>query len=131
MIEEIRIRDLGVITDATLTLGSGFTVVTGETGAGKTMVITALGLLLGDRAPALDFQPYFWTEAFGISLKSVGFTPVEGIPGYCEPGADEESMLVRWENRDGTGTAAALNYRIPVPKLRRLANTGPAVQAAV
>ena len=52
MIEEIRIRDLGVITDATLTLGPGFTVVTGETGAGKTMVITALGLLLGARADA-------------------------------------------------------------------------------
>ena len=52
MIEEIRIRDLGVITDATLTLGPGFTVVTGETGAGKTMVITALGLLLGARSDA-------------------------------------------------------------------------------
>lgn len=52
MIEEIRIRDLGVITDATLELGSGFTVVTGETGAGKTMVITALGMLLGARTDA-------------------------------------------------------------------------------
>ncbi|MHA7156026.1 DNA repair protein RecN [Arthrobacter sp. TMN-50] len=52
MIEEIRIRDLGVITDATLHLAGGFTVVTGETGAGKTMVITALGLLLGARADA-------------------------------------------------------------------------------
>lgn len=52
MIEEIRIRDLGVITDATLNLGQGFTVVTGETGAGKTMVITALGLLLGARSDA-------------------------------------------------------------------------------
>ncbi|OMH23442.1 DNA repair protein RecN [Tersicoccus phoenicis] len=50
MIEEIRIRDLGVITEATLPLGPGLTVVTGETGAGKTMVVTALGLLLGARA---------------------------------------------------------------------------------
>ncbi|TDW28970.1 DNA repair protein RecN [Cryobacterium psychrophilum] len=52
MIEEIVIRDLGVIADATLPLGPGFTAVTGETGAGKTMVVTALGLLLGDRADA-------------------------------------------------------------------------------
>jgi DNA repair protein RecN (Recombination protein N) len=52
MIEEMRIRDLGVIRDATLTLGPGLTVVTGETGAGKTMVITALGLLLGARSDA-------------------------------------------------------------------------------
>ena len=52
MIEEIRISDLGVIGDATLELGPGFTVVTGETGAGKTMIVTALGLLLGARADA-------------------------------------------------------------------------------
>ena len=52
MIEELRIRDLGVITDATLPLGPGLSVVTGETGAGKTMVVTAVGLLLGARADA-------------------------------------------------------------------------------
>ncbi len=52
MIEEISIRDLGVIAEATLPLGPGFTAVTGETGAGKTMVVSALGLLLGSRADA-------------------------------------------------------------------------------
>ncbi|NUT57342.1 MAG: DNA repair protein RecN, partial [Agromyces sp.] len=52
MIEELGIRDLGVIAEATLPLGAGFTAVTGETGAGKTMVVTALGLLLGARADA-------------------------------------------------------------------------------
>ena len=52
MIEEIGIRDLGVIGQATLPLGPGFTALTGETGAGKTMVVTALGLLLGSRADA-------------------------------------------------------------------------------
>ena len=52
MIEELGIRDLGVIAEATLPLGPGFTAVTGETGAGKTMVVTALGLLLGARADA-------------------------------------------------------------------------------
>jgi DNA repair protein RecN (Recombination protein N) len=50
MIEEITIRDLGVIGEASLPLGPGFTAVTGETGAGKTMVVSALGLLLGQRA---------------------------------------------------------------------------------
>ena len=49
MIEEISIRNLGVIGEATLPLGPGFTALTGETGAGKTMVVTALGLLLGER----------------------------------------------------------------------------------
>ncbi|TAL46465.1 MAG: DNA repair protein RecN [Salinibacterium sp.] len=50
MIEEISIRNLGVIGEARLPLGPGFTALTGETGAGKTMVVTALGLLLGERA---------------------------------------------------------------------------------
>jgi DNA repair protein RecN (Recombination protein N) len=50
VIEEMRLRDLGVIAEATLPIGSGFTAITGETGAGKTMVVTGLGLLLGQRA---------------------------------------------------------------------------------
>lgn len=50
MIDELIITNLGVIERATLPLGPGFTAITGETGAGKTMVVTALGLLLGARA---------------------------------------------------------------------------------
>ncbi len=50
MLEEIRIQSLGVIDSSTLELGPGLTVITGETGAGKTMIVTALGLLLGGRA---------------------------------------------------------------------------------
>ena len=50
MLTELRIADLGVIDDATVEFGPGFTAVTGETGAGKTMVVTGLGLLIGGRA---------------------------------------------------------------------------------
>lgn len=54
MLDELRISGLGVIEDAVLALAPGFTVLTGETGAGKTMVLTGLGLLFGGRAdPAL------------------------------------------------------------------------------
>ncbi|WP_427017109.1 DNA repair protein RecN [Pseudarthrobacter sp. P1] len=52
MIEEIRIRDLGVIAESVLPLGPGLSIVSGETGAGKTMVVTAVGLLLGNRSDA-------------------------------------------------------------------------------
>jgi DNA repair protein RecN (Recombination protein N) len=52
VLEEMRIRALGVIDDAVVELSPGFTAVTGETGAGKTMVVTSLGLLLGGRADA-------------------------------------------------------------------------------
>ena len=50
MITELRITDLGVINDAVLALHPGLTVVTGETGAGKTMIVTGIDLLLGGRA---------------------------------------------------------------------------------
>ena len=50
MLEEIRIRSLGVINDAVLELSPGLNVLTGETGAGKTMIITALNLVLGGKA---------------------------------------------------------------------------------
>lgn len=54
MIEEIEIRDLGVIEHALLAPGPGFTAITGETGAGKTMLLTAVDLLIGGKAdPAL------------------------------------------------------------------------------
>ncbi|MCB5293290.1 NAD(P)/FAD-dependent oxidoreductase [Arthrobacter sp. SO3] len=88
--------------------------------------VAAVGLLQGDAAPELNFTPYFWTEGFGVSLKSVGFTPVAGTPDFCEPGRENGSVLMRWQNDDGSGTAAAVNYRIPIPKLRRLADAGPA-----
>ena len=52
VLTELRIQGLGVIADATLELAPGFTVVTGETGAGKTMVVTGVGLLMGERADA-------------------------------------------------------------------------------
>jgi DNA repair protein RecN (Recombination protein N) len=57
MLEEVRITGLGVIDDAVLDLSAGFTALTGETGAGKTMVVTALGLLFGGRADPARVRP--------------------------------------------------------------------------
>ncbi|WP_347353427.1 DNA repair protein RecN [Intrasporangium sp.] len=52
MFSQIRLRGIGIIQEARLDLSPGLNVVTGETGAGKTMVVTGLGLLLGQRADA-------------------------------------------------------------------------------
>ena len=74
MIEEIDIRDLGVIGRATLPLGPGFTALTGETGAGKTMVVTALGLLLGARADAASVR----SGSDGAVVEGRWIVPPEG-----------------------------------------------------
>lgn len=52
MIRRVRIQHLGVIEDAILDLAPGLNVITGETGAGKTMVVSGLGLIFGARADA-------------------------------------------------------------------------------
>jgi len=53
MLTELAIRDLGVIADLRVTLGAGMTAVTGETGAGKTMLVEAIELLVGGRADGM------------------------------------------------------------------------------
>jgi DNA repair protein RecN (Recombination protein N) len=57
VLTELRVRDLAVIADVTLPLGAGLNVLTGETGAGKSMLVDALALLLGERASADVVRP--------------------------------------------------------------------------
>lgn len=57
MLHELAVRNLGVIEEASVLLSSGLTALTGETGAGKTLVTTAIGLLLGGRADPSLVRP--------------------------------------------------------------------------
>lgn len=50
MIEQLRVRSLGVIADVDVTFGPGLSVITGETGAGKTLIVEALELLVGGKS---------------------------------------------------------------------------------
>lgn len=57
MLTELAVTDVGVIGDLSLVLGPGMTALTGETGAGKTLVVTAIELLVGGRAEATMVRP--------------------------------------------------------------------------
>ncbi|HEY7635769.1 MAG TPA: DNA repair protein RecN [Gemmatimonadales bacterium] len=57
MLAELRVRNLATIADVTLPLGAGLNVLTGETGAGKSMLVDALALLLGERAASGSVRP--------------------------------------------------------------------------
>ena len=121
MIEEIRIRDLGVIDDAALPLHRGLTVLTGETGAGKTMVVTGLGLLLGGRGDS------------GLVRAGADRLVVEGVltlpadhPALVraeEAGADVSDglVLVRSVAADGRSRAHVGGRSAPVGVLGELA----------
>ncbi len=89
MLSELVVRDLGVIDEMCLTLGPGMTVVTGETGAGKTLLVGAIDLLTGGRADAALVRP--------------GATEAE-IQGRFVVG-DTETVVRRVVPRDGRSRA--------------------------
>ena len=79
MICELRIRGIGVIDDAVIEFSPGFTVVTGETGAGKTMVLTGLDLLRGVKADAGDVRTgASRAEVDGVWKVSADFAQARG-----------------------------------------------------
>lgn len=80
MIVELRVRDLATIADVTLPLGPGLNVLTGETGAGKSMLVDALGLLLGGRADSGAIRP----GAARAVIEGV----FEEVPAALKPGIE-------------------------------------------
>ena len=121
MIEEINIRDLGVIEEARLTFKSGLNVLTGETGAGKTMVLTALGLLLGERSDSSSVRRgqesasvegrWFLNNLDDISarLDEAGVSLDEG-----------ELILNRSVSSEGRSRASAAGRAVPVNLLSEI-----------
>lgn len=123
VLEEMRIRSLGVIDDAVVELSPGFTAVTGETGAGKTMVVTSLGLLLGGRADAALVR----IGARNAVVEGRIAVP-EGSPAMVraeEAGAelDEGTLLVsRTVSAEGRSRAHLGGRSVPVGLLAELAD---------
>lgn len=85
--------------------------------------VAAVALLSGDDAPELDLDPYFWTEQFGLNLKATGHLPVVGEPKFLVGERPEGPSVMRWTHDDGRGVAVAVNHRIAIPRLRRMAST--------
>ncbi|WP_193608046.1 DNA repair protein RecN [Nocardioides lijunqiniae] len=122
MIEEIRIGSLGVIDASALELGPGLTVITGETGAGKTMIVTALGLLLGGRAD---------TGAVRTGAKTArveGVVTVSDVRGLAEAVEqaggvveDDRVVLARNVSAEGRSRAFVGGASVPVATLSDVA----------
>ncbi|KAA0960519.1 DNA repair protein RecN [Microbacterium sp. ANT_H45B] len=127
MIEEMRMQGLGVIADAVLPLGAGFTAITGETGAGKTMVVTGLGLLLGQRADSGAVR----AGAGQASVAGVWIVPSTGdvadivadAGGELEPAGDgaAELYVSRTLSAEGRSRASVGGRAAPAGVLSALA----------
>jgi DNA repair protein RecN (Recombination protein N) len=120
VLQELRIQRLGVIDDAVLELHPGLNVVTGETGAGKTMVVTGLGLLLGARAD---------TALVRTGAESAVVEGVVAVAAHhpaasraSEAGADVEDglVLVRTVSAEGRSRAHVGGRTAPVGVLAEI-----------
>ncbi|MEZ3160973.1 DNA repair protein RecN [Microbacterium sp. BWT-B31] len=128
MIEEMRLRDLGVIAEAVLPIGRGFTAITGETGAGKTMVVTGLGLLMGERADSGSVR----SGAAQAVVDGVWIVPEEGTVadrvrdagGELEPAGEglAELFVGRTISSEGRSRASVGGRSAPAGVLADLAD---------
>ncbi len=109
MLTDLRVRDLGVIEDLTLTFGPGMTALTGETGAGKTLVVEALQLVLGGRASA------------GMVRAGAAEALVEARFAMGEGADEHEVILVRSVPADGRSRAWVDGRMAPVGALGEVA----------
>jgi DNA repair protein RecN (Recombination protein N) len=121
VLAEMRIQGLGVIDEATLELHSGLTVVTGETGAGKTMVVTGLHLLSGGRAEVSRVRsgaPKAVVEGRFEKLAGQALA-VAGDAG-AEPEEDGSLIALRSVTSDGRSRAHLGGRSVPVAVLGEL-----------
>jgi DNA repair protein RecN (Recombination protein N) len=102
VLAELTVRDLGVIDDLTLLLGEGMTALTGETGAGKTLVVEAIDLLVGGRPDAAMVRPGA-TEAW--------------VEGRFVTGDGEEVVIARAVPASGRSRAYVDGRMAPVSAL--------------
>jgi DNA repair protein RecN (Recombination protein N) len=123
MLEEVRINGLGVIDDAVLELSAGFTALTGETGAGKTMVVTALGLLFGGRADPARVRP--GADRLAVDGRLRVSPQVAREVEYAGGDLDDDGtvlVLSRSVSAEGRSRAFAGGRPVPVSVLQLLAD---------
>jgi DNA repair protein RecN (Recombination protein N) len=115
VIDELHIRGLGVIEEASLRLDPGLTVVTGETGAGKTMLVTALQLLLGGRSDVSLVR----SGSDGAIVEAVVSGPVDGADEWRDDPRDP-LVVTREIPPDGRSRARVGGRLAPVSTLDAL-----------
>jgi DNA repair protein RecN (Recombination protein N) len=123
MLEEVRINGLGVIEDAVLELSAGFTALTGETGAGKTMVVTALGLLFGGRADPARVRP--GADRLAVEGRLRVSPQIAREVEYAGGDLDDDGtvlVLSRSVSAEGRSRAFAGGRSVPVSVLQLLAD---------
>lgn len=121
MIQSLTIRSVGVISSAELELEKGFTAITGETGAGKTMLLTSLGLLLGDRADSTVVRAGEKQLLVQGRILSSDERLVERLADLGAEVDEGEILINRTVSSDGRSRAAIGGTAVPVSTLNQVA----------
>ena len=121
VIEELEIRDLGVIGHSVLPLRPGFTAITGETGAGKTMVVAALGLLMGARSDAGAVRRGADRARISGIVRTENRAVSQLVDELGGEVADGEVILTRSVSAEGRSRASIGGSAAPASALARLA----------
>ncbi len=120
MLKSIRIRNFAIIDEIELELGAGMTALTGETGAGKSILIDALGLILGDRGSADVVRQGAKRAEISAEFDIRGLAPVEAWLEEQSLDLDGECLLRRVIGADGRSRAYINGNAVPVQNLRLL-----------
>ncbi|HIT27727.1 MAG TPA: DNA repair protein RecN [Candidatus Faecousia gallistercoris] len=117
MLSALRIENIAVIEQADLVFHPGFNVLTGETGAGKSIVIDAISAILGERA----YRDMIRTGAAKASVQAL-FQQVPELPWFQENGIayEEETLIQREIYLDGKNVCRVNGQLLPVSILRKL-----------
>ncbi|MDR0436353.1 MAG: DNA repair protein RecN [Propionibacteriaceae bacterium] len=115
MLTDLRLSNVGVIADARLEFAPGLTAVTGETGAGKTMVVTGLGLLLGERADTSVVR--HGEQQSLIEGRFSGVGRVAELLGDVGAALDDDELLVSRRVQAGRSRAGVGGVAVPVATL--------------
>jgi DNA repair protein RecN (Recombination protein N) len=118
MLKYLKINNIAIITSLEVELGEGLTLFTGETGAGKSIVVDSLGLVLGARASSdlvRTGEDLGVVEAAWHSVEAARFALEHGLP--CE---DDEIVIRREVGANGRGRASVNGALVPVALLRDL-----------
>ena len=120
MLTRIHIRDFAIIDELELELGAGMTALTGETGAGKSILLDALGLVLGDRGDAQVVRGGAARAEIVAEFELANLPDVTTWLAEQDLDADGECLMRRVVNADGRSRGHVNGRPVPMALLREL-----------
>ncbi|MCW8826338.1 MAG: AAA family ATPase, partial [Gammaproteobacteria bacterium] len=120
MLKTLEIRNYAIVDQLTLDFDGGMSVLSGETGAGKSILLDALGLTLGDRADSQVVAPNAKRAEISASYQIDSQTVIRSWLDEHELDSDDECIVRRTVGSDGRSRAFINGQPVPLQSVREL-----------